>query len=182
VATVGAEFSAKEVHSRDFRRTLHLQLWDIGGQERSRVLTRSYYKDAAAAVVVVDINNPEAIRSAFHWKHEIDEQVLLPDGSPIPSILLASKCDLLPAGDNGKPTLLDSTVVRELAKPGGAKGLGFIDWYLCSAKEDIHVVGALNALADEAFKKMPPRPSREEFIRIKQRGYQHEMEPQACGC
>jgi len=181
-STVGAEFSAKELHSQQYRRTLHLQLWDIAGQERSRVLTRSYYKDAAAAVVVVDVNNPEAIVSAFHWKREIDEQVLLPDGSPIPALLLASKCDLLPKGNHGKPAVNDSAVVRELAKPEGAKGLGFSDWALCSAKEDIQVTPMLMQLADEAFTKQPPRPSEKEFIRLKQRGYVHESEAQACGC
>ncbi len=67
---------------------------DIGGQERFGKLTRTYYKGAAAAILVFDVTRHNTFESITKWKADIDSKVMLQDGSPVPCILVANKIDL----------------------------------------------------------------------------------------
>ncbi|ORY12407.1 P-loop containing nucleoside triphosphate hydrolase protein [Clohesyomyces aquaticus] len=57
--TIGVEFASKIVHlGRPPHRTrIKLQLWDTAGTERFRSVSRSYYRGAAGAILVYDINS-----------------------------------------------------------------------------------------------------------------------------
>ena len=89
-ATIGADFMAKVV-KWDENLTLRLQLWDIAGQDRFSLLSRSFYKDAAGAFVVSDITRAETLDAVISWKQELDTKVQMSDGSRLPSFLLANK-------------------------------------------------------------------------------------------
>ncbi len=54
-------------------------------------MTRVYYKFAIAAVICFDISRPSTLDNVKKWRDDISEKVALPDGSPIPMILLANK-------------------------------------------------------------------------------------------
>lgn len=49
--TIGVEFGTRiiEVHGEKIK----LQIWDTAGQERFRAVTRSYYRGAAGALMVI---------------------------------------------------------------------------------------------------------------------------------
>jgi len=103
----------------------------------------------------------------------------------IPTVLVANKCDLLPKSlETGDPDLSASPVVDEIMHL--AKGLGFIDWELVSARDDQNVAVPFATVAKEAEKLPPPKTNRllnyDEFVVKKQRGYRPAREPQACGC
>ncbi|KAG9090031.1 hypothetical protein FRC06_001246 [Ceratobasidium sp. 370] len=53
--TIGVEFSSRTINIGEKR--VKLQLWDTAGQERFRSVTRSYYRGAAAALLVYDITS-----------------------------------------------------------------------------------------------------------------------------
>lgn len=63
------------------------------GQERVRGLNRVYFKGSSGALVVYDVTNGSTLDGALNWKHELDGQVMLKNGRPIPAVLLANKCD-----------------------------------------------------------------------------------------
>ena len=65
-----------------------LQLWDIAGQERFGNMTRVYYKEAVGAFVVFDVTRMETFAAVEKWKNDLDTKVLLPDGRPIPCVLV----------------------------------------------------------------------------------------------
>lgn len=70
------------------------QLWDIAGQERYTSLTRAYYRNAVAAVVVGDLESPTFYEDVIGWKKDIDEKVKLMDtDTPIPCMLCCNKID-----------------------------------------------------------------------------------------
>ena len=46
------------------------------------------------ALLVYDLNRNETFVNAEKWKNEIDSKVLLPNGMPIPVVLLGNKCDV----------------------------------------------------------------------------------------
>nr|XP_046253381.1 ras-related protein Rab-7L1-like isoform X2 [Scatophagus argus] len=88
--TVGVDFSVKVLQWSDTEK-VRLQLWDIAGQERFISMTRIYYKGAVGCVVMFDVTSSSSFLSCRHWKRDLDKKALLPNGDPIPCILLANK-------------------------------------------------------------------------------------------
>ena len=89
-ATIGADFLAKIVKWNE-NLTLRLQLWDIAGQDRFSLLSRSFYQDAAGAFIVSDLSRAETLDAVISWKEELDNKVRMADGSKLPCFLLANK-------------------------------------------------------------------------------------------
>lgn len=54
-------------------------------------MTRVYYKEAVGAFIVFDVTRRNTFESVANWKSDLDSKVQLPDGSPIPCVLLANK-------------------------------------------------------------------------------------------
>ena len=54
-------------------------------------MTRVYYKEAVGAFIVFDVTRTSTFESVAKWKQDLDAKVQLPDGSPIPCVLLANK-------------------------------------------------------------------------------------------
>ena len=55
---------------------------------------RVYYKDAVGAFLVFDVSRSDSFRAVEKWKTDLDSKVLLPDGRPIPCVLLGNKSDV----------------------------------------------------------------------------------------
>ncbi|KYN37020.1 Phosphotriesterase-related protein [Trachymyrmex septentrionalis] len=91
--TIGADFAIKTL-DWDPQTKINLQLWDIAGHERFGYMTRVYYKYAVAAALVFDISRAATFQSMKKWLNDLREKVALPDGSGIPVVLLANKCDI----------------------------------------------------------------------------------------
>lgn len=54
-------------------------------------MTRVYYKEAVGAFIVFDVTRSATFDAVIKWKQDLDSKVQLPDGKPIPCILLANK-------------------------------------------------------------------------------------------
>ena len=108
---------------------VRLQLWDIAGQERFGNMTRVYYRDAAAAFVVFDLSRMATFEAAAKWKEDLDMKVITGDGSKVPAILLANKCDM----PDDQCTVSDEDIEKFAADHG------FTAWYKVSAKEGTNV-------------------------------------------
>lgn len=50
-----------------------------------------YYKEAVGAFVVFDVTRLSTFEAVQMWKQDLDNKVLLPNGKPIPAVLLANK-------------------------------------------------------------------------------------------
>jgi Ras-related protein Rab-32 len=50
-----------------------------------------YYKEAVGAFVVFDVTRLSTFEAVQMWKQDLDNKVLLPNGQPIPAVLLANK-------------------------------------------------------------------------------------------
>ena len=55
-----------------------------------------YYKEAVGAFVVFDVTRLSTFEAVQMWKADLDNKVLLPNGKPIPAVLLANKVTSLP--------------------------------------------------------------------------------------
>ncbi|KAJ1300880.1 hypothetical protein OPQ81_002518 [Rhizoctonia solani] len=63
--TIGVEFSSRTINIGEKR--VKLQLWDTAGQERFRSVTRSYYRGAAACLLVYDITSRSSFLNLSRW-------------------------------------------------------------------------------------------------------------------
>eukprot|EP01083_Nonionella_stella_P210105 760977_1 len=60
--TIGMDIATKYVKVQGIKWSI--QFWDIAGQERFIGLTRTYYKNALAAIVVFDITHDKSLQHA----------------------------------------------------------------------------------------------------------------------
>lgn len=86
-------------------------------------MTRVYYKEAVGAFVVFDVTRGSTFEAVSKWKHDLDSKVKLANGNPIPSVLLANKCDQKKESANNS-ALMDNF----------CKETGFLGWFETSAK------------------------------------------------
>ena len=63
--TIGVEFRAKNVEIRNT--TYRIQIWDAGGRESLRKITRTYFKNTVCALVVYDISNRNSFNNVSSW-------------------------------------------------------------------------------------------------------------------
>lgn len=54
-------------------------------------MTRVYYKDAHACLVMFDLTQKNTFQNSVKWKRDLDQKCNLKDGSPVPCLLLANK-------------------------------------------------------------------------------------------
>uniref|UniRef100_A0A7S1FA80 Uncharacterized protein n=1 Tax=Noctiluca scintillans TaxID=2966 RepID=A0A7S1FA80_NOCSC len=87
-STICVEFGTKLVNIDD--KTIKLQIWDTGGQETYRSMTKSYYRGSAGVILVYDISKRETFNHIKSWLKDVKE--LANDGTVI--ILVGNKCDL----------------------------------------------------------------------------------------
>lgn len=134
-ATIGVDFALK-VLNWDANTLIRLQLWDIAGQERYGNMTRVYYKEAVGAFIVFDVTRASTFEAVQRWKNDLDTKVQLPNGKPVPCVLLANKCDQAKEGLVNNKNQMDE-YCREK---------GFVEWFETSAKDNINIDDAARSL------------------------------------
>jgi small GTP-binding protein len=88
--TCGADFHSYSSTVGD--ETVKLQIWDTAGQERFRAISKAYFRNAVAAVLVFDISDPETFESLAGWLTDF-EHLAAPNAFVL---LVANKIDLEP--------------------------------------------------------------------------------------
>uniref|UniRef100_T1IMU1 Ras-related protein Rab n=1 Tax=Strigamia maritima TaxID=126957 RepID=T1IMU1_STRMM len=155
-ATVGVEFMVKTIELPD-KSTVKLQVWDIGGQDRSAFLMRSFCHRAHGCVLLFDVTNPPSFECVCHWKRAVEEKCLQEGRKPIPCILLANKCDL------------NERHVKFMDIDKLTNELGFICWKEISVKEKLNIEEAmmslLQAMVTRTTNNLDYESQEEEYIR-----------------
>ncbi|KAH6936279.1 hypothetical protein HPB50_015209 [Hyalomma asiaticum] len=108
-------------------------------QERFGNMTRVYYKEAVGAFIVFDVTRSQTFEAVRKWKADLDSKVQLPEGSSIPCVLLANKCDMSKEGIVNDPASMDQF----------CKDNNFAGWFLTSAKENVNIEDAARFLISQ---------------------------------
>ncbi len=58
-------------------------------------MTRLYCRKAVGCFIVFDVTRGSTFEAVTKWKTDLDNKVQLPDGSPIPCVLLANKVNFI---------------------------------------------------------------------------------------
>ncbi|TKR72415.1 hypothetical protein L596_019862 [Steinernema carpocapsae] len=133
---VNREFVLYTVASKLRGKMVFVQAQDGTGQDRFGNMTRVYYKDAHAALIVYDSTREATFEGALRWKADLDNKVLLASGKPVPAVLLSNKCDL--------DSLVSAKSVEKLAEENG-----FLKGMDVSAKDNIGIDEAFQFLTDQ---------------------------------
>lgn len=172
--TVGVDFTLKQVTVDS--KSVRLQLWDIAGQDRFGAIARVYYKDAFGAMLVFDLSRRATFDTVKNWKDEIDAKVSLPDGQPLPVMLVGNKMDL------------DQREVEEGELQAFCERNNFIGYKLTSAKMAEN--NGIAEMAQTLVKKIlehetifsDPAPKDEGFVRPTAEDWDRAQQNRGSGC
>ena len=111
-STTGATFSTKTMNFDKYNKSVCFEIWDTAGQEKYRALTKMFYKDAAAAILVYDITRAESFTQLKdYWANQVKENA-------------PKKIVLAVAGN--KSDLYENEAVKEADGRDFAKSIGAI--------------------------------------------------------
>lgn len=146
--TVGADFVRRDLElpaeAGRPKTQMRMQLWDIAGQDRFARLTRAYFRRAKAAVVVCDLTREGTFAAVRQWKKELDKFAKAEGGAggggePLPVVLFANKSDLLQD--------VAASFVAGAKMEALCRELGFVAWFVSSAKDGCNVEQGFRHLA-----------------------------------
>jgi len=67
--TIGVDFAGKTIEVEGSK--VRAQIWDTAGQERFKAVSSTYYRNAAAAMVIYDITNRKSFGNVPTWIKEL---------------------------------------------------------------------------------------------------------------
>ena len=88
--TIGVDLLTKLVEYES-NKNARLSIWDIGGQDRFKMLRRSFYDGANGALVVFDLSRAQTFSHMKKWifdMHQIMQE-------KVPTVILGNKLDLI---------------------------------------------------------------------------------------
>ncbi|MFX0071351.1 MAG: Rab family GTPase [Candidatus Hermodarchaeota archaeon] len=130
VITVGVEFYLKEIDIDD-KTSCHVQIWDIGGQERFRYMVKKYLPGARGALLLFDTTSWKSFVNIDKWA-----QLLRINDKKLPIVLVATKYDLE-----------EFSMVADYYAELKQKKLNMIDYVKTSSKTGLNVDEVFEILA-----------------------------------
>ena len=89
-STIVSEFSTKVLQINGIQ--YNINFWDIPGQDRNPVATRSFVVDCSGIIYCCDVSNIKTRENIKKWEENIKS---LEDIDNVPKILIENKCDKL---------------------------------------------------------------------------------------
>ena len=92
VSTLGVHVSNKIFKTEDST-IIQLVLWDVGGQERFKIMRRQFYQGSDAIFLIFDLTNPDSFGNIPIWFSDIKKNISLPE-EEIMGFVIGNKKDL----------------------------------------------------------------------------------------
>ncbi len=142
IPTIGVNLMGKDF-SVDFRGksvNVRLALWDLAGQALFKPLLPAYYRGVDGILFVADMTRMESFETLPRWQADLKQTI----ATPVPTILLANKCDL--------PAVVDDKTIQDAIPQVGASAL-----FKTSALAGDNVLEAFKAVTLLILEKNPPK-------------------------
>ena len=135
--TIVSEFGFKihEANGKFYR----VQLWDIGGQDKSSSsMAKIFSRDSHGCVVISDATNIETLKNTLKWKELVSNESNFIDGDKLPFILVQNKIDLIENEEDFDKVEDETKNIYE--------NNSFEKYFMTSVKQNINVGEAMNFL------------------------------------
>ena len=142
-ATIISDLGFKIINYKE--NLYRIQLWDIGGQDKSASMAKIFARDSHGCVVVTDLKINETPAEIFKWKEIISEESTFVDDEKIPFILIGNKFDLI---DEEEKDNVDKRT-KEISE-----NYGFLNYFLASAKEGINIDESMKYIVEYIIERM----------------------------
>ena len=120
-----------------------IYIWDIPGQDKNPIVTRSFTLDTKGIIYCYEVNNANSKESLKSWEESLNSCM---DIKIIPKIIVENKCDLL--GDENHYNE-DLNMLKKTSKE-----LGCLNCFRISALNGYNVNEAFNFLINELIKNI----------------------------
>ena len=133
--TIGVYFCARTIETKGNKLRLHV--WDTAGQESFQSIARSYYRDAAAAILVYDVSSRPSFEQLPRWLDAVREYT---GNKELTLTLVGNKID--------KPRAVSREEAEAFARRNN------LIFYEASAKTGESVTNAFVATASAVLRKI----------------------------
>ena len=137
--TIGVDFLTKIVEYEP-EKIARLTIWDIGGQDRFKILRRNFFDGTHGALVVFDLSRAQTFPKMKEWISDLRQTI----EENVPIIILGNKTDLV--SEIGQ--VIDQNEVNQFAEKVGALIIE------TSAKTGENVEGAFLNLTNRMLKNV----------------------------
>ena len=142
--TVVSEFGFKIYQSN--AKFYRIQLWDIGGQDKSLTMAKIFSRDSHGCVVVSDSTDLKTLEDTLNWKNIVSEEAEFIDGGKIPFILVQNKIDLIGNREDFNKIENDTKKISEENN--------FNKYFMTSVKKNINVDESMTFLIEKIIEKL----------------------------
>ena len=87
-ASIGVDFQTHTLQLNG--KSIKLHVWDTGGRERFRAITRAYYSTADGVVLVYDVTDRNSFLSIGAWSEQLNQEIR----SNAKQLPVGNKCDM----------------------------------------------------------------------------------------
>ena len=152
--TIVSEFGFKvqEINGKYYR----VQLWDIGGQDKSSSMAKIFSRDSHGCVVISDATNIETLKDTLKWKDLVSNEAKFIDGNKLPFILIQNKIDLIENKEDFDKVENETKSIYE--------NNSFEKYFMTSVKQSINVEEAMNYLIGNIIDRLEKYAERGNIV------------------
>ena len=178
-ATVVSEFGFKihETKGNYYR----IQLWDIGGQDKSPAMAKIFSRDSHDCVIISDSTNMKTLEDTLIWQKLVSDEANFIDGGKLPFILVQNKVDLIESREEFERIENETKKISEFNN--------FEKYFMTSVKQSVNVDEAMTFLIDKIIERLEKHATngniifneqkQRETIRIRN---DSELDKKVCSC
>ena len=178
-ATVVSEFGFKihETKGNYYR----IQLWDIGGQDKSPAMAKIFSRDSHGCVIISDSTNMKTLEDTLIWQKLVSDEANFIDGGKLPFILVQNKVDLIESREEFERIENETKKISEFNN--------FEKYFMTSVKQSVNVDEAMTFLIDKIIERLEKHATngniifneqkQRETIRIRN---DSDMDKKVCSC
>ena len=142
--TIVSEFGFK-IHESNGN-LYRIQLWDIGGQDKSPTMAKIFSRDSHGCVVISDSTDSKSLEDTLIWQKLVSDETKFLDGGKLPFILVQNKIDLIENREDFEKIEKETKNISKLHN--------FEKYFMTSVKQNVNVEEAMTFLIEKIIERL----------------------------
>ena len=143
-ATIVSEFGFKIHESKG--NLYRIQLWDIGGQDKSPSMAKIFSRDSHGCVIISDSTDLKTLEDTLNWQKLVSDETNFIDGGKLPFVLVQNKVDLIESREEFEKIENETKNICEMNN--------FEKYFMTSVKQSVNVEEAMSFLIDKIIERL----------------------------